>query len=275
MKESKIVKELFKMVFFFAGLFVMFYVLLQLLSTENKNKWLYEKDNASSISVDKEIALGNVMDQYIVSSNNQKVLDNKLADSIIWVLSSRLKQQLVFSEYDYKIKILDNPQVNAFAIPGGRIYIYKGLISFCDTPEQLAAVLAHEMGHVEKRHVVSKLIKEFSLTILFSILSGGDAILLTDLWQSILSSSFDRKQEKEADMFALALLEKASISPRASASFFRKLNNENLSYNENLEIVMTHPHNNARIKMALTYKISENFTSKTLEVPWKKLKEDL
>ena len=157
------------MVFFFAGLFVMFYVLLQLLSTENKNKWLYEKDNASSISVDKEIALGNVMDQYIVSSNNQKVLDNTLADSIIWVLSSRLKQQLVFSEYDYKIKILDNPQVNAFAIPGGRIYIYKGLISFCDTPEQFAAVLAHEMGHVEKRHVVSKLIKEFSLTILFSI----------------------------------------------------------------------------------------------------------
>ena len=54
---------------------------------------------------------------------------------------------------------VDYDLVNAFTIPGGRIYIYKGLFEFCESAEQLAAVLAHEIGHVEKCHKVSKLIK--------------------------------------------------------------------------------------------------------------------
>lgn len=106
----------------------------------------------------------------------------------------------------------------------GEVYINRGLISFCDSPEQLAAVLAHEIGHVEKRHTISKLIKEFGIGLLFTIISGGDPFLLTDLFHTTVSTAFDRSYEKEADQFALNLLEEAKISPTAMASFFRKLN---------------------------------------------------
>jgi predicted Zn-dependent protease len=126
----------------------------------------------------------------------------------MWAVSKRLKQQIPASAYDYNIIVLDDTQVNAFTIPGGNIYVFKGLISFCDSPEQLAAVLAHEMGHVEKRHTVNRLVREFGLSILFSIITGGDGVLLSDLYQTLISTGFSRSQEKEADQFALELAQR-------------------------------------------------------------------
>ena len=116
-------------------------------------------------------------------------------------------------------------------------------------------VLAHEMGHVEKRHTVDRLVREFGLSILFSIMTGGDSVLLSDVYQTLISTGFSRSQEKEADQFALELLEDANISPKSIASFFRKLNRENLAYNEKIELIMTHPHNKARIKASLAYDV--------------------
>lgn len=165
--------------------------------------------------------------------------------------------------------------MNAFTIPGGNIYVFKGLISFCDSPEQLAAVLAHEMGHVEKRHTVDRLVREFGLSILFSIMTGGDSVLLSDVYQTLISTGFSRSQEKEADQFALELLEDANISPKSIASFFRKLNRENLAYNEKIELIMTHPHNNARIKASLAYEVDVDFKEIPLDLNWEKIKRAL
>ena len=198
------------------------------------------KDESTLISVDSELKLGELIAENLIENNQNDLYEGALADSALWVISSRLLKNLDSSNYDYQFKILDNPEVNAFTIPGGRIYTFKGLISFAETPEELAAVLAHEMGHAQKRHVVDKLAKEFGLTIMFSIISGGDPLLINDFAQAVLSSAFDRKQEEEADDFALKLLEKSGINPDAMASFFRKLNRENLSYNESLEMVMSH-----------------------------------
>ena len=69
---------------------------------------------------------------------------------------------------------------------------------------------------------------------MFSIVTGGDTILLGELWESTVSSAFDRSNEKEADQYAMELLERAKIAPTAIASFFRKLNREELDYNENM-----------------------------------------
>ena len=131
--------------------------------------------------------------------------------------------------------------------------------------------MAHEIGHVEHRHVVSKLIKELGISLLFTIISGGDPFLLTDLFRNTASTAFDRSYEKEADQFALNLLEEAKISPTAMASFFRKLNRENLGYDEKMEFLMTHPHNNARIKRALNHKTRDAFESQRFELNWEEV----
>ena len=273
--NKKILLDGLKSLGIFGGIFILFYVGLNLLSEDKKNKWFYSDEKISLISYEQEIALGELIDKYIIASQYKNPLTNKTIDSMMWAVSKRLQGQIPTSEYDYNITVLDNPQINAFTIPGGNIYVFSGLISFCDSPEQLAAVLAHEMGHVEKRHTVDRLAREFSLSVLFSIMTGGDTVLLSDLYQTLISSGFSRSQEKEADQFALNLLEDASISPKSIASFFRKLNRENLAYDEKIELVMTHPHNNSRIKASLNHEVDDTFDEIPFELNWEEIKAAL
>lgn len=273
--KKKIVLDGLKSLGIFGGIFLLFYLGLNLLSEEKKTKWFYSDKKTSLISFEQEIALGELVAAHIISAQYKEPLTSKTIDSMMWAVSKRLQQQIPATAYDYTIVVLDDPQVNAFTIPGGNIYVFKGLISFCDSPEQLAAVLAHEMGHVEKRHTVDRLVREFGLSILFSIMTGGDSVLLSDVYQTLISTGFSRSQEKEADQFALELLEDANISPKSIASFFRKLNRENLAYNEKIELIMTHPHNNARIKASLAYEVDVDFKEISLDLNWEKIKRAL
>ena len=273
--NNKIITDLAKTIGLFGGILLLLYFGMQLLSEENKTKWFYADNQTQLISYEQEHQLSDIILEHILETSNQKILKNELIDSVVWVVSSHLKKQIEISEYDYEILVLDSPEINAFTIPGGRIYVFKGLLEFCDSAEHLAAILAHEMGHVEKRHTVSKLVKEFGLKIILTLLTGGDSVLFSELGHTVLSNKFDRSQEKEADLFALELLEKSQISPTTIASFFRKLNRENLDYNEKMEFLMTHPHNNSRIKTSLKYETENNFTPKLLDIDWDRIKNAL
>jgi len=266
---KKTLWDFFKMIILFGGIFFLFLVGIKLLPEKQRNQWFYQDKKSALLSIEQEILLGEKIEE-ILLQNHQEIKIN-IIDSALWVILSQLEKKIEQSEYDYIIKVIDSPKINAFTIPGGRIYINKGLISFCDSPEQLAAVLAHEIGHIEKRHTVSKPIKEFGINLLFVIISGGDTVLLTDLFQATASTAFDRSYEKEADQYALILLEKAKISPTAMASFFRKINRENLAYDEKMEFLMTHPHNNARIKRALNHKTRDDFESQRIELNWEEV----
>ena len=73
----------------------------------------------------------------------------------------------------------------------------------------------------------------------------------------------------------MELLERAKIAPTATASFFRKLNREELDYNENMEFIMTHPHNNSRIKASLSHETAGNFEAEDFDIDWKQAQEAL
>ena len=272
---GKIQKDLIKLLAFFGGLFLLIYLGFFLLFRSSTPSWLTAEYNEHLLSYEKEMQLGEIIDRYAIKGEEIDILKNRRIDSAMWGISSRLKKQIPISEYDYKIKIIESEMINAFTIPGGRIYISKELILFCESPEQLAAVLAHEIVHVEKRHTVSRILKEFTISLLFSIISGADTVLLSELWKTTISSSFNRKQEQESDEYAMDLLEKSNISPRTIAAFFRKLNRENLDYDEKVEFLMPHPHNNSRIKRSLEYKTSKGFKPIPFDLDWKSIKEDL
>ena len=272
---GKIQKDLIKLSLYFGALFLLIYLGIFLLFRNSNATWFTSENNTHLLSYEKEMQLGEIIDRYAMNYQEIDILKNSRVDSALWVISSRLKKQIPVSEYDYKIKIIESEMINAFTIPGGRIYISKELIRFCDSPDQLAAVLAHEIAHVEKRHTVSRILKEFTISLLFSIISGTDTVLLSELWNTDISSSFNRKQEQESDEYAMELLEKSGISPRAIASFFRKLNRENLDHNEKIEFLMSHPHNNSRIKRSLEYDTHNDFEPKPFDLDWNSIKEDL
>lgn len=228
-------------------------------------------DLSYQVSIEQEEELGNALKDVMI--DQYKIMEGNLADSAIQVIKTRLVSAIDSTPYRYEIKIIKDEQINAFTMPGGNIYIFSGLIKAADSPEEVAAVLAHELGHAEKRHVVTKLIKDMSVTAIVSILSGGDPSLITEILQSVVGNKFNREQEMEADKFALQLMEEAHLPPKALARFFERLNDKDLDYSEELEILMTHPHNNKRIEQARKYKTRNNFKVVPFNFNWEAVQQ--
>jgi beta-barrel assembly-enhancing protease len=227
-------------------------------------------------SVESEEKLGElIVEELLKDDPNFKEINNPVLDSAMLIINRRLLHNVGMTDYQYHIRVVNNPQVNAFTLPGGNIFVLSGLIKFSENPEEIAAVLSHEIGHVEKRHVVSNLIRELGLTILISVLSNGDPIIITEVAKTLLSAKFSRDQESEADKYGLDLLDKSSVTPLAMASFFRRLEREKGTYNKSMEILMSHPHVNSRIKASMEYKTSTGFKSQGFDMDWKAVKGSL
>ena len=108
--NKKILLDGLKSLGIFGGIFILFYVGLNLLSEDKKNKWFYSDEKISLISYEQEIALGELIDEYIIASQYKNPLTNKTIDSMMWAVGKRLQGQFPTSEYDYNITVLDNPQ---------------------------------------------------------------------------------------------------------------------------------------------------------------------
>ena len=127
-------------------------------------------------------------------------------------------------------------KVNAFAIPGDHIVVYSGLIDFCDSPEELMGVLAHELAHAELGHLKSKIWKESIIAVLSNATGGSVA---AGTIGEMVSKSFDRQQEEEADKQGMAYLRTAKINPIGFAALFRKMDGlESISLPD---FMSTHP----------------------------------
>lgn len=219
-----------------------------------------------------EDKLSEVIETSIISDENS-IIKNDSVENAITLITTRLLNSIENTKYNYQFTIIDNTDVNAFTLPGAKIFICKGLLTFADTPEEVAAVLAHEIGHAEKRHVVKKIAKELGLGIIITLITGGDPGIATEIIRLIASTGFDREQEKEADEFALHLLEKSGIHPKHMESFFKKINE---LHEVNMpELFMTHPDSDKRAEKAESYKLSSNFKEKSFLINWDLIKKQL
>ncbi len=128
------------------------------------------------------------------------------------------------SRYRFRVTVVDNGTVNAFAAPGGYIVVFRGLIDRSAGAEGLAGVMAHEMGHVIERHGMENLVKALGLSFVLSALIGdtsGFAGIAGDMAQRLATSQFSRDAEREADRIAVEMLNRANISGRGLQAFFQ------------------------------------------------------
>jgi Zn-dependent protease with chaperone function len=118
------------------------------------------------------------------------------------------------SPYDFKVRVLDIDIPNAFAAPGGYIVIFRGLIDLAESPDEVAGVLAHEMGHVTHRHSMTHLIRAIGFqTLIVPLISGGAmaADVLSEMGQAALQASYTRELEEDADRVAVDLMNRAGL----------------------------------------------------------------
>lgn len=124
------------------------------------------------------------------------------------------------------VTVLSNPQPNAFALPGGHVFVFSGLLKEAKSVDELAGVLAHELGHVARRHHVQRALQEAGLIVALTSLFGDvDVLTGTILGGSseLLSKSFSRSHEEDADLFALKLMRKAGYRTDALGGFLERL----------------------------------------------------
>jgi len=119
----------------------------------------------------------------------------------------------------FDMRVVDVRMVNAAALPGNHIVIFRELLAEADGPDEVAGVLAHEIAHVENRHVTEGMIRELGVGLVITALggtTGGNADML-------IGSRYSREAEAEADRDAIAMLRRAGISPLPTAAFFERL----------------------------------------------------
>jgi beta-barrel assembly-enhancing protease len=120
--------------------------------------------------------------------------------------------------------IYDMPMVNAFAAPGGKIIFTRGILEKADKPEEIAGVLAHEIGHVAHRHPEVQLVRLTGLQVLISVMSGSNGGDITSNIAALATLlQYSREAEREADNYALTAMQKARIDPLGLRIFFEKI----------------------------------------------------
>lgn len=131
--------------------------------------------------------------------------------------------------YPVEVHVFDHELVNAFALPGGHVVLFRGLIDTAQTPDEVAAVLAHEIGHVVHRDPTRDALRSAGslgvLGLLFGDFAGGTVALM--LANQLVNASYSQAAETRADEFAHGVLEAANVTPSALGSFFQRMQDEN------------------------------------------------
>ena len=169
-------------------------------------------------------------------------------------LGQRLVRHSLRSNLPHTFKVVKKRSINAFALPGGFVYVHTGLIAAADTEMELAGVLGHEIGHVSGRHHSEQLAKMQAVgigsTILGGILVGVTgrtdvAAAATQLASAGAYMKFSRDAEREADRLGAQMLYRSGINPRGMVTFFEKLEkqrNERGQGTSDIEVFFsTHP----------------------------------
>jgi predicted Zn-dependent protease len=181
--------------------------------------------------------------------------DDAEATDYINTLGNRLVASSTEARQDFEFFLVRDPQINAFALPGGFVGVNTGLILSAQSESELAGVLAHEIAHVTQRHI-ARMIAQQKQSQVFSIATLAAALLLSRASGQAAEAAaafgsagaiqgqlnFTRANEQEADRVGLQILERAGFDPRAMATFFERLQRATRVYETGApSYLRTHP----------------------------------
>jgi predicted Zn-dependent protease len=184
------------------------------------------KGNLSFYSLDREITIGQSLAMEIDQSSQV------ITDPVVNEFINRIGQNIVLhsdAKIPFKIKVIDSEEVNAFALPGGFLYVYRGLLEAADNEAEVAGVLAHEIAHVAARHGIEQaskgeLLNYASLPLIFLGGLGGYIIQqIAGVAIPLTFLKFSRGAETEADRLGAQYTWASGYDPNALVSFFEKL----------------------------------------------------
>ena len=206
----------------------------------------------------------------------QDVMKDGLAVGAVKEMTQRLASHVPHNPYRFDVTVVKSDVVNAFALPGGYVVVFTGLMKKADSPEEVAGVLAHELNHVLQRHGLERIIKQLGFVAVVSIVLGnppGLGGVMKQLGIELMTLKFGRAQETEADTTGLDLLHRAKVNPEGMITFFQRLAEKDEG---RVEWLSTHPMSSARADH-LKARLAEmpKQTSEPFSFEWSKVRDAL
>lgn len=210
-------------------------------------------DDINIFSLQDDVILGDqVAAEIAADPYNYPILNDPTLKNYV---NSRIFQHILSSSqvehkdvFQYKIEFINDPNtMNAFALPGGRVYVYTGLMKYLDSEDALAGVIGHEIAHIENRHATSRMTKYYGVSILLSIILGDNPSELEEiaanLFVGLAFLANSRSDEDEADGDSFNYLKDTRYYPGGVKFFFEKLQDDGYveSNNAVATFFSTHP----------------------------------
>lgn len=182
--------------------------------------------------------------------------EDEAGQAVLQGLADQLATQAQ-APFPIRVRAVHAPMINAFALPGGHILVTGDLIDAAESPDEVAGVLAHEIAHVERRHVMQSVWRSLGAGMLLDLVVGGgtgagqQAVLLAGQASEL---SFGRQAETEADEMGRDFLHRAGLSSRGMGDFFERMAEDEIQAPDQVDEVsewwMTHPNTERRIAAA-------------------------
>lgn len=190
---------------------------------------------AGCISDQREEEIGTTMASEV--NPHLPLVQDPALNAYVQAVGRRIGEVSARPDLEYTFYIVNTDVVNAFALPGGHIYLTRGLIQRMSDESQFAGAIAHEVGHVAARHGVQKLQRELRtgslVNVLYNTILGGEPALLRDnslqLADVIWTAEHSRRDEQEADRLAVSYLSEAGVDPHGVVSLLETLLEEEAS----------------------------------------------
>ena len=201
---------------------------------------------ARYIPIEREVALGKYslkQIEWLVSDGEEELRCTGVAgQAALAKMAKRLKDNFE-TEYPLEVSVFRHEMVNAFAVPGGQIVLFEGLIAAAKTPEEVAGVLGHEFGHTVHRDPTRLSLRSAGtaglLGLVFGDFAGGFAALA--LAEALVNANYSQDAETNADVFSHTLFARAKLPSKSFANFFKQLRDEHGVEGGLLTHISSHP----------------------------------
>ncbi len=201
--------------------------------------WVAEKA-VVLVPVETEISLGESITENLTGESTTN-------DSVNYYLEKFVSRLDLDKTYPIKVRVIVSEEINAFAIPGGNIFIYSGLLEKMESPEELVALIGHEVTHVTERHSLKSILRSVASSLLFTVLLG-DASGLASQADQFKQLDYSRELETEADKNGLAIMVKNGMQPDGMIRLLQILKKESEETPQLMKYLSTHPETEERIK---------------------------
>ncbi len=213
--------------------------------------------NINIYPVARDMELGEYMDSLIKADPVEYPVLDPATNPEVYAYMNEMFQAIIASEdirygdrFDWELTIIDKDVLNAFAVPGGKLYFYTGIMKYLDNAAGFAGVLAHEIAHSDRRHATQQMTQVAGLSVVTAFLTGNDPSKIEEIAQQMFlglaSLKFSRNDEYESDEYSVRYLDDTKYHPLGITNFFEKLSEEGHT-SSSFEFLSTHPADDNRL----------------------------